>query len=58
MRVAHESKLGNAHAHSLFERIQVKRKAGLDVVRSFDGYDVTVDESAMPVGVSLERRVG
>ena len=54
----HESELGNAHAHSLFERIQVKRKAGLDVVRSFDGYDVTVDESAMPVGVSLERRVG
>ena len=58
MRVAHESKLGNAHAHSLFERIQVKRKSGLDVVRSFDGYDVIVDESAMPAGVSLERRVG
>ena len=54
----HESELGNAHAHSLFERIQVKRKTGLDVVRSFDGYDVTVDESAMPAGVSLERRVG
>jgi len=54
----HESELGNAHAHSLFERIQVKRKAGLDVVRSFDGYDVTIDESAMPAGVSLERRVG
>ena len=54
----HESELGNAHAHSLFERIQVKRKTGLDVVRSFDGYDVTVDESAMPAGVSLERRIG
>ena len=54
----HESELGNAHAHLLFERIQVKRKTGLDVVRSFDGYDVTVDESAMPAGVSLERRVG
>ena len=54
----HESELGNAHAHSLFERIQVKRKTGMDVVRSFDGYDVTVDESAMPAGVSLERRVG
>ena len=54
----HESELGNAHAHLLFERIQVKRKTGMDVVRSFDGYDVTVDESAMPAGVSLERRVG
>ncbi len=54
----HESELGNAHAHSLFERIQVKRKAGLDVVRSFDGYEVAIDESAMPAGVTLERRVG
>ena len=54
----HESELGNAHAHSLFERIQVKRRSGLDVVRSFDGYDVTIDASSMPAGVTLERRVG
>ncbi len=53
----HESELGNAHAHALFDRIQVKRRDGVTVPRSFSDYEITVDETAMPGGVTLERRV-
>lgn len=52
----HDSELGNAHAHSLFDRIQVKRKDGIDVPRSFSDYEVTMDEASMPAGVTLTRR--
>ena len=52
----HESKLGNAQAYSLFERVQVERKT--DVPRSFSDYVVSVDEENMPGGVTLRRLVG
>lgn len=53
----HESKLGNAQAHSLFERILVKQ-ATEGVARSFGDYAITVNESNMPAGVTLQRMVG
>jgi len=51
----HDSELGNAHAHTLFERIKATKK--VDVPRSFSDYDVAVDESAMPSGVTLLRKI-
>lgn len=54
----HDSELGNAHAHALFDRIQVKRKDGVEVPRSFSDYEVTVDETNMPAGVTLIPKVG
>ena len=51
----HNSELGNAHAHKLFDRIKVKKMA--DVPRAFSDYEVRVDESDMPPGVSLLRKV-
>lgn len=51
----HDSELGNAHAHTLFERIKAKKN--VDVPRSFSDYDVAVDESAMPSGVTLLRKI-
>ncbi len=54
----HESELGNAHAHDLFDRIQPKLKEGVAVPRSFADYAVTVDEGHLPAGVTLKRRVG
>ena len=51
----HDSELGNAHAHKLFERIKVKKTA--DVPRGFSDYGVEVDESDMPAGVTLLRKV-
>ena len=53
----HDSELGNAHAHALFDRIKVSRKEGVEVPRSFTDYKVTVDESNMPAGVTLENKL-
>lgn len=52
----HESQLGNAPAYSLFERIQPKLKDGIAVPRSFDDYQVNVNEVGLPSGVTLERK--
>lgn len=54
----HESKLGNAHAHELFERIDAKLRDGVAAPRSFKDYTVTVDDANLPAGVTLQRRLG
>ena len=54
----HDSELGNAHAHALFERIAIQRKEGVEVPRSFGDYVVSVDDADLPNGVSLIRRIG
>lgn len=54
----HESPLGNAPAHRLFERVEVTRRPSEMAARRFQDYDVTVDESEMPEGVTLSRLVG
>lgn len=51
----HDSELGNAPAHALFDRIQIKRKPGVEVARNFQDYEVVVDETNMPAGVTLQR---
>lgn len=52
----HDSELGNAHAHDLFKRIAAKKR--VEVPRSFDDYEVNVNEDGMPAGVTLLRKVG
>lgn len=51
----HDSELGNAPAHALFERVRPKLKEGVAAARSFDDYDVVVDETDLPAGVTLMR---
>lgn len=53
----HDSELGNAHAHALFDRVAIQRKAGVDVPRSFGDYEVKVNEADFPAGVTLIKRV-
>ncbi|WP_457651744.1 type I-C CRISPR-associated protein Cas7/Csd2 [Rhodocaloribacter sp.] len=53
---SHENRLGNAPAHTLLDRIRIP-KAGT-VPRSFDDYTVEVDDTDLPVGVTLTRLVG
>jgi CRISPR-associated protein Csd2 len=53
----HESDLGNAPSHLLFERIQVERKPDVTVPRSFSDYTVTVDKENLPAGVELIERL-
>ncbi len=51
---SHESKLGNAPAHKLFDLINVEKNAGVETPRSFQkDYSVSVDENGVPEGVSL-----
>ncbi|MCF8198923.1 MAG: type I-C CRISPR-associated protein Cas7/Csd2 [Sulfuritalea sp.] len=45
----HESELGNAPAHVLFDRLTVERK-GDDVARDFDAYSVLFDGQPVAVG--------
>ena len=54
---SHESALGKAPAHTLFERVQVKRKSDIDVPRSFDDYQITI-QGEDPDGVRLHKIVG
>ena len=49
----HESELGNAPAHLLFERIQVQRKRDVEVPRSFADYEVKIAADDLPSGVTL-----
>jgi CRISPR-associated protein Csd2 len=49
----HDSKLGNAPAHRLFDLVQVTRDDSDEPVRSFDRYTVTVDKANLPDGVEL-----
>ncbi len=53
----HDSELGNAPAHALFDRIRVKRKNAVEVPRGFEDYAVQVNEANMPPGVTLLRIV-
>jgi CRISPR-associated protein Csd2 len=55
---SHESSLGNAPAQSLFERVRVEQVEGIEAPRRFDHYVVTVDDTALPAGVTLKRLVG
>lgn len=50
---SHSSKLGNAPAHKLLERVQVSRKEGVEVGRSFADYTVSINSQNLPAGVSL-----
>ena len=49
----HESDLGNAPAHKLFELVKVERKPEANPPRSFSDYVVRIDKDGVPQGVSL-----
>ncbi|MDD2769692.1 MAG: type I-C CRISPR-associated protein Cas7/Csd2 [Methylococcus sp.] len=54
----HESELGNAHAHNLFDRIRPQVADGITVPRGFADYKVNVDTENLPAGVTFIRRIG
>lgn len=54
----HESPLGNAPAHALFETVRVQKNPDVVAPRAFSDYSVTIDEGAIPKGVTLTRTVG
>lgn len=52
----HDSELGNAPAHKLFDLVKVAKHEDVAVPRSYGDYDVRVDMDALPNGVTCERR--
>ena len=55
---SHESNLGNAPAHRLFDLITVQRKEGVEAPRKFGDYSVSVSEEGISSGVTLTRLEG
>jgi CRISPR-associated protein Csd2 len=51
----HESALGNAPAYKLFEAVKVAHKDGVTAPRGYGDYAVSIDEGAIPEGVSYEK---
>ncbi len=49
----HQSALGNAPAHKLFERVTVQRKPNVAVARSFADYDVVINQDDLPSEIEL-----
>ena len=55
----HDSKLGNAPAHKLFERVSVTLNNGSNgewkPPRSFDDYKIEINDKELPEGISIEQ---
>ena len=49
----HESLLGNAPAHSLFDRIKITRKDPTKPARVYSDYDVKLDKDNLPAGITV-----
>jgi CRISPR-associated protein Csd2 len=53
----HDTALGAAPSHKLFDLVSITKKPEVEVPRSFTDYDLTIDEAALPNGVTLIRRI-
>jgi CRISPR-associated protein Csd2 len=53
----HDSELGNAPSHKLFELIKVERMDPLAPPRSYSDYEVAIDKINVPAGVTVSEMV-
>jgi len=54
----HESELGNAPAHKLFDLVTVKRATDIAApARAFSDYAVEIDKNNVPQGITLEDKI-
>ena len=53
----HESKLGNAPAHKLFELVKITPKDEDNAPRSFEDFEITFDKDSVPEGVTAEEKL-
>ena len=51
----HDSELGNAPSHKLFELVKAEKKKDVTAPRSYNDYVVTVDDAHVPQGVTCTR---
>lgn len=53
----HDSELGNAPAHKLFDLVKVEKKSGIAAPRAYTDYVVAVEDDKLPQGVTCERMI-
>lgn len=53
----HQSSLGNAPAHQLFDRVKVVRRPEVEAPRAFTDYEVQVADGDLPEGITLSRLI-
>ncbi len=53
----HDSALGNAPAHKLFDRVTIKRNDESKPPRAFSDYTVTVNVDDLPGGVKMIEKI-
>jgi CRISPR-associated protein Csd2 len=49
----HESELGNAPSHQLFDLVKVNKNAAANPPRSYSDYTVSIDKANLPAGVTV-----
>ncbi len=49
----HDSQLGKAPSHRLFDAVTAKRKPHVEVARHFSDYEIDIDRSAIPDSIKL-----
>jgi len=52
----HDTALGAAPSHVLFDMVKVVKKDGVETPRSISDYEITIDEEKLPKGVQISRR--
>lgn len=52
----HPNQLGVAPSHLLFDAVQVRRKEGVEVARSFSDYEVILDSSKIPRNITVTEK--
>ncbi len=53
----HDSKLGKAPSHTLFDLVTVKKREQALVAHSFTDYEIKIEEASAPAGVEIIERI-
>ena len=53
----HDSALGSAQSHKLFDAVSIQRREDVEIPRSFSDYTVKINHSAIPKGVEVIERI-
>lgn len=53
----HENQLGKAPSHKLFETFSIQKKSNVEVPRSFEDYEWSLDKESIPEGVEVIERL-
>jgi len=52
----HDTALGEAPSHVLFDMVKIVKKDGVESPRSISDYEITINEEKLPKGVQIIRR--